>query len=609
MNQSGDRNSRRQQRREQRARQERQQQGQFPPQHGQPPQGPGRGQAPNQGRAPQQGQFQGQAPGQGPHGPGYGNQPYQQGPGPQQGGPQRAPQQGGPSQGGPQQGQPTGGPESGYQVRHHGASATTAFSRPPQQYAAPPAQGGPASRSAPETALSAPDVAHSAPEASNAPTVIGTRVASTIGDDPQAFLRVTVIHEDRKGDLLLPGNIPLAEILPSLVRKFTSLTPRGATRGFILLGVDGKPLKPGMSLFDQEVKDGTVLSLASRVTERDKKYDDIVEAVADAAESLNKPWTPANTATTAVAATVVLVLAALFLLISLRPEVGTTVPIMTGVLSVLLLGLSWVLQRMGRSWHAVTIAILSSVAAGATGLTVSLDPLTELPSVFGGLAMVLMAGLALPLLKQWREILAIPMIVGATIAIIGGLYIAFDVAIPNVAVTIAGLIGVAILAVPQLSLRISGLDREREKVDGKEAKKLYTRGHRLMLAFWVSVSILLLIVVLPAVQTGPYGIAVIGLDILLLVMASRRSYAKVDVGIQYSGALLAFVGASAAVMATYPDRWPWVVVALLLVMVATTAFGLVLGRTWTWMRRVADIVELLAIILIIPATVLALKLW
>lgn len=620
MNPPGDRNSRRNKRRAQKS-------GNVPPYQNQPypPQGGPTGgpSVPHQGNYSQQGQsWQGQGQPDQPH---PGQHPSQGGQGQQFGG--QAPYgQGGygnehmqgqqPNGPGPQGGFPSQSqaeedpyahsvPGTGYQAGQ-GGSASTAYSR--QQLATPQEVGGPNSRSAPESALSAPE-SYVPAEPSDDPTIIGTRIASTINEDPRSFLRVTVIHEDRKGDLLLPGNIPLAEILPSLVRKFTSLTPRGVTRGFILVGVDGKTLQPGRSLFDQDIKDGTVLSLATRVSERDKRYDDIVEAVADAAEETNKPWTEEDTATTAVAATVILTVTALALMIKVRLEVGMAVPIVAGVLSLLLLGLSWVLQRSGRDSHAVTIAILAALSAGATGLTLTEDPVIELPAVFGGLGIVLLAGLAMPLLKKGRELLTIPLVVGAIIAIIGGLYIAFDFTIPDVSVTIAGLVGIAILTVPLLTLRISGLDRDQDSIDTKETRKLYQRGHRLMMSFWISAAITLLIVAVPTVQTGTYGIAVMTLATLLLLMASRRAYGLADVAIHYLGALAVFVVTAAAILFTYPDKWAFVVVALLLVTVAIAAFGLVLGRTWTWTRRVADIVEYAAVILIIPATVLALELW
>ena len=475
-----------------------------------------------------------------------------------------------------------------------GQSASTAYARSVQTMPAPPANG-----LAVRSAVSAPE----------APGIIGSRTAARIEDEPRAFLRLTVMFDDRRGDLLLPGNVPLAELLPSLVKRFTPMTPRSVTRGYVLIGVDGSALSPGRTLFDLGIDDGAVLTLASRVKEREKKYDDIVEAVADAAAEMNKPWTPAHTAHTAVGATVVLVFASLLMLFVMRDEAGMMIPIATGTIAVLHGGLAWVLHRAGRSWHALIIAMLASVAAGVTGFAMTDDPLTELPAVFGGLSAMLVAGVMMLLLREWRELLMVPLLVGAVMSMIGGLHIALGLDIPALAVIVAALTGVAMLAVPQAAMRMSGLERTRDEVRAGETRKLYTRGHRLMVGFWVSAALILVIVALPAVRAGLYGAAVMILCTALLVLSTRRSYARADVLVQYAGALAIFVALCVAMLVAHPDRWVLVIVAMLLVIVATSAFGLVLGRTWTWMRRAADIAEILAIVLLIPAAVLALELW
>lgn len=502
-----------------------------------------------------------------------------------------------------------GGYEAGTQENLDHNSDSHTYHRPPPFLGSLALPGGPRKRIGVPAEADPAEVAEDSPPEDESVEIIATSVAIQIEHDPRSFLRVTIMHEDSRGDLLLPGNIALAEILPSVVQKFTSLTPKKVTQGFILVGVDGTTLAPGSTLFEHGIADGNVLTLASRVKERDKKYDDIVEAVADAAEELNKPWTPQHTATTAVAFMGVLVLASLFILFQLRPAVGLAIPIVTGAMAVLHLGLAWVLQGIGRAVHAVTVALLGSVAAGVTGLAVSTAPLVELPAVFGGLAAVFVAAITLPLLKQWREVLLIPIIVGTMVATIAGLHIAFDVSLPTICVTMAGIVGIAILAVPQISVRVSGLGRTGERIDTKRTKQLYARGHRLWVSFWVSATLILLLVAVPTIQSGPYGVGVMVLNSILMGMGSRRSYSRVDVLLQYAGALTIFVVTAVSVVLVSPSWWPFVIVALLVVIIATAAFGLVLGRTWAWTKRIADIAELLAAVLLIPATVLAMELW
>ena len=508
-----------------------------------------------------------------------------------------------------QQDLPREGFEAGDQKHVDQVETVPAYNRPPPFFASLSTRAEGSAGKTLKGPPSAPEETAHAGEAEKLPEIIRSSVATLIEDDPRSFLRVTIMQEDRRGDLLLPGNIPVAEILPSVVRKFTSLTPRKVTQGIILVSPDGSTLVPGKTLFGQGVTDGAVLSLASRVKEREKKYDDIVEAVADAAEEFNKPWTPQNTATSAVAFMGVLVLASLFILLQLRRDVGIMIPIVTGIIAVLHLGLAWVLQGAGRAWHAVTIALLGSIAAGVTGLAISTAPLNGLPAVFGGLAAVLVAALALPLLKQWRELLVIPIIVGSVVAMIAGLHIAFEVSIPTISVTLAGIIGIAILAVPQISIRVSGLNRSKDKIDTKRTRELYARGHRLWIAFWISATLTLLLVAIPTVQTGKFGIAVMALNTLLMAMGSRKSFARIDVLLQYVGALAVFVMTAVSVVLFYPDWWHFVIVALLLVVIGTAAFGLILGRTWAWTKRVTDIAEMSAAVLLIPATVLAMELW
>jgi len=96
-----------------------------------------------------------------------------------------------------------------------------------------------------------------------------------------AFVRTTLVHEDKKADLLLPSNLPVAELLPSIARRFLTVTPRRAIQGFVLTMSNGATIDPGLTFAAQGVKNGTLLILGPRVRETEKKYDDVIEAAAD----------------------------------------------------------------------------------------------------------------------------------------------------------------------------------------------------------------------------------------------------------------------------------------------------------------------------------------
>jgi len=111
-----------------------------------------------------------------------------------------------------------------------------------------------------------------------------------------AFVRTTLVHEDKKADLLLPSNLPVAELLPSIARRFLTVTPRRAIQGFVLTMSNGATIDPGLTFAAQGVKNGTLLILGPRVRETEKKYDDVIEAVADVVNESNKPWTESDAA-------------------------------------------------------------------------------------------------------------------------------------------------------------------------------------------------------------------------------------------------------------------------------------------------------------------------
>lgn len=160
-----------------------------------------------------------------------------------------------------------------------------------------------------------------------------------------AFVRTTLVHEDKKADLLLPSNLPVAELLPSIARRFLTVTPRRAIQGFVLTMSNGATIDPGLTFAAQGVKNGTLLILGPRVRETEKKYDDVIEAVADVVNESNKPWTESDAAGVASGAAATLLVAATLLLSQARPTAGVVVPVILGCLAALLFGIVWVLSE------------------------------------------------------------------------------------------------------------------------------------------------------------------------------------------------------------------------------------------------------------------------
>jgi type VII secretion integral membrane protein EccD len=121
--------------------------------------------------------------------------------------------------------------------------------------------------------------------------------------------RVTISAPQRRVDVALPEHVPLAELLPEVLRHAgEGLADDGERHGgWVLRRTDGVALATAQGLFPQGVRDGEVLHL---VPARDEwpelEYDDVVEAIAEGARRRGSAWTPASTRTATLAGGAVL---------------------------------------------------------------------------------------------------------------------------------------------------------------------------------------------------------------------------------------------------------------------------------------------------------------
>jgi hypothetical protein len=119
--------------------------------------------------------------------------------------------------------------------------------------------------------------------------------------------RVTVVAPTRRVDVALPEDVPLAELLPELLRLVgdppsSPAAMAAALTGYVLTGADGVPLDTATSLTEQGVVHGGVLRLrpADDVPEA-AVHDDIADAVAQAVLAGGAQWSATALRTTALA--------------------------------------------------------------------------------------------------------------------------------------------------------------------------------------------------------------------------------------------------------------------------------------------------------------------
>ena len=119
--------------------------------------------------------------------------------------------------------------------------------------------------------------------------------------------RLTISAPQRRVDVALPEQVPLAELLPEVLRHAgVGLADEGERHGgWVLRRGDGVALATAQGLHPQGVRDGEVLHLVPAGEEwPELEYDDVVEAIAEGARRRGGVWTPdaSRTATLAAAA-------------------------------------------------------------------------------------------------------------------------------------------------------------------------------------------------------------------------------------------------------------------------------------------------------------------
>ena len=131
------------------------------------------------------------------------------------------------------------------------------------------------------------------------------------------LVRVTVSSGTRRVDLVLPGSVPVAELVPELARSVGLLDAATVYGGYRVVTADGRELAGESGLTTQGIEDGGLLTVTAGVDEAPPRiYDDVVEAMTDVVERDLEPWAPASGRRTAlVAAGLLMTLGAVALLI------------------------------------------------------------------------------------------------------------------------------------------------------------------------------------------------------------------------------------------------------------------------------------------------------
>ncbi|MFC7550294.1 type VII secretion integral membrane protein EccD [Plantactinospora sp. GCM10030261] len=191
--------------------------------------------------------------------------------------------------------------------------------------------------------------------------------------------RVTISAPRRRLDVALPEHLPLADLLPDVLRQAgVGLADLGERHGgWVLRRTDGVALDGARPLRTQGVPDGAVLHLVpARAHWPAPEYDDVVEVIADGARTRGGTWTSGATRRMTLVAASVPAAVGLVAVLRAGPAWSASAPIALGVAVVLLLAGVLASRAFGEGTAGAVLATgaLPFAGAGAALLVSSGDP-------------------------------------------------------------------------------------------------------------------------------------------------------------------------------------------------------------------------------------------
>ncbi len=434
------------------------------------------------------------------------------------------------------------------------------------------------------------------------------------------LIRVTVTAGDRTLDLVLPSRLPLAEIVPEVAGLIGSLDAYEAYGGYALVGSDGRALDLDASFLAQGVHDGQVLTLVTGAEAEDKKvYDDVVEAVADSVEGLGAGWTAQNSRATTLGLSALLLglgAAALFL----QRQGGFVVTVVAGVASLLLLLAGAVFARVRVDVAAAVVVLIgSAVYAVVAALSAVSGDVRKLPLVVAGVALAVVGGLSMALLRDHAWAFLPGVVVGLAAAATGGVLLAstFD---PNKVVAIVVVVAVVLgslipwFALSSSRTMVTPMQSESEilaepaPIDPDRVQRGIDLAHDLVLGLSLSVAIIVVLSAPSVVALGWAGLGIIWAAGVVQMMRTRQFLLARDVVVGLLGGALGIVAGTVTALLQHP-AWGVVIGPVVGVAAAAVLVSLALPDKATVRKgRILDLCEALALFALVPLLVIALGL-
>lgn len=441
------------------------------------------------------------------------------------------------------------------------------------------------------------------------------------------LVRVTVASGSRRVDLVLPGAVPVAELVPELARSVGVLDASTVHGGYRLIAQDGRRLAGDAGLTIQGIEDGGLLTVTAGVDDEPPRvYDDIVEAMADVVEHELKPWEAAAGRRTALGAGALLLgLGALALLLQGENPLGG---LAAAIVAVLLVVGGIVLARGQDEPEAgVAVAILAVLYAFVGGLLLAPGDLggwswplsRELfgaPMAAAGAGMLAVGVAAVVGLREGRSLVIPAIVVGAILAASGMLMQVSEFE-PSVVFTV--LMTLVVLAgsiFPWLALGVTGtkvdqiyslhdITADPDEIDPEQVGADARVAHEILLAVSATVGTLLVLLAPLAVSRGVFGTVLAAVCCLAVMFRTRQYRAGSEVLAGLVSGILGLVSVALSMLLMHHEWRAGAAIALAVVGALLLLTTLVPTSPSVRRGRLGDVVESATLLSLLPLMVVA----
>lgn len=432
-----------------------------------------------------------------------------------------------------------------------------------------------------------------------------------------SLVRLSVTSGTRRADLGIPGSIPVAEVIPDLARELGVLDAHSASMGYRLVRADGQVVESDRSLAAQGIEDGAVLALEPNRPDDEKVYDDVVEAVADLVETQFTPWTPAHSAGTAVGAAVVLFLAAAYALFTARDS-GILISALAGVCAVLLVGAAAVLAHVRQQPSAALALALTAVAyAGVSGYAAMPDArLWGEGLLYAGVGVTVVGVLGALAVTRQQLLVGATAVVGVAMVVLGALNHFADWGMTPIAAVIFVVAAAVGNVLPWVGISSSRLTTHPPKsdleifsdapqVERDRVRSQVAAGHELMIALGVASAGVMILCTPQLVSSGVSGALLTFVGYIATLLRTRHSRTRTTVLIAMIAGVAGVAVAAVTAAETHPEWRPILALALAGAAALVVGMALVLPRTRLQLGRIADSVEGIALVALVPLAAVA----